>query len=260
MAWKDNRAWDKVIERSGEIVVEGENASDDRPTTAYLRRPEQLICDTNAWQAPRNKREGELQTLLKDAGASETRSEPRLPRDELRAEAADRLGLTLLNVAREDLLELVREGRRFVPEGIGFNHVMVANPQRHGGCAPPTPVTAQIQIPGVPGQGQVRTIAVLDTGILPDAQNAPFPVDPNSDTEPPSPGSPAEGHGTMVAGVISRYAGGARILVKQVLNMPAGEADELEIAAALSALPPEVEVINASFGGRAGRRCADARA
>jgi hypothetical protein len=250
--WQDNPAWDDAIKASDEIVVDGEHALDDRPTTEFLRRPGQLICDTIAWREPRTKDQESLRNLLREAGAGETISEPRLPRDELRARAADRLGLTLLNVAKDDLLELVRAGRRFVPEGIGFNHVMVANPQRHGGCGPPTKVTeAKAQIPGVAGEGPVRMIAVLDTGISPDAQSAPFPVDPNSDPEPPSPGSPAEGHGTMVAGVISRYVGGARILVKQVLNMPAGEADELEIALALGALPPEVEVINASFGGRA---------
>jgi hypothetical protein len=252
VSWQDNHEWNGVVAASGEIVVEGAHASDDRPTTAYLRRPEQLICDTIAWREQRNEEERALRNLLDEAGASETRSEPRLPRDELRAEAAERLGLTLLNVPREDLLELVRAGRRLVPDGIGVNHVMVANPQRHGGCTKPKPIKRPLaEIPGPTVEGPVRTIAVLDTGILPDAQNAPFPVDPSSDTEPASPGSPAEGHGTMVAGVISRYAGGARILVKAVLNMPAGEADELEIAAALSALPPDVEVINASFGGLA---------
>jgi hypothetical protein len=55
----------------------------------------------------------------------------------------------------------------------------------------------------------------------------------------------------MVAGVLRRFAPGASLLMRRVLNMPLGEADELEVAGALAALPPDVDVVNASFGGPA---------
>ena len=69
-----------------------------------------------------------------------------------------------------------------------------------------------------------------------------------SDHEDTVPG-PAVGHGTMVAGVIATYAPGATLVIRRVLDSPLGEADELEIADALDALPTNLDVINASFGG-----------
>jgi subtilisin family serine protease len=125
---------------------------------------------------------------------------------------------------------------------------VIANPQRYGGDTEPTvpdPATVEFH------QGRVaqdaKTIAVLDTGL---AADVPFDVEPDPDLEPESQDSPAAGHGTMVAGVVARYAPTARILIRRVLNMPLGDADELEVAAALDALP-HVDIVNASFSGPA---------
>ena len=248
MPWQDDTAWDDAIEGSPEIAVGGTRTDDGRRSTEFLHRPGQLLCDTGVWTNPRDPDEEGLRARLDAVGAAETRGEPRLPRDDQRAEAADRLGLTLLNVPGDELPELVRAGRQVVPDAFAFNHVVIANPQRFGGCAPPQRLDhASVQIGGVVPQQGARTVAVLDTGIV---ENAPFAVHPDSDVEPAGAGGPAAGHGTMVAGVVARYAPAASVLVKRVLNLPLGDADELEIAAALAALP-EVDIVNASFGGPA---------
>jgi hypothetical protein len=245
--WQDNEAWDAAIDRSTEIAIGGGRTDDGRPTTEYLYRPGQLVCDTGVWRNPRGPDQERVRGRLEAARAHETVGAPRFDRDDLRARVAGSLGLTLLNVLGAELSPIVNEARRLAPGALAFNHVMVAAPQRHGGCSPPTPLTqASVQIPGrvVAVAQPQRTVAVLDTGV---AAGIGW-VDPDSDIEPAAPGSPAAGHGTMVAGVIARYAPTARILVKQVLDMPLGVADELEIADALATLP-NVDVVNASFGG-----------
>jgi subtilisin family serine protease len=95
------------------------------------------------------------------------------------------------------------------------------------------------------------TVAVLDTGI---AKETPFPVvaDPG-DVEPVVEQpvghlGPAVGHGTFVAGIVSRTAPGATLVVRRVLGGPDGVADELEVAAKLLDLPA-ADVVNMSFGG-----------
>jgi Subtilase family len=247
VAWLDYPEWDAAIEASGEISVDGVR-TDDRRSSISLRRPGQLICDTGVWLQPIGEQEDALRRRLGAAGAAETRSAPRLERDSLRADVADRLGLTLLNVADEEALELYREGRRLAPDALSLNHVLIANPQRHGGCARPKRLdAATVDIPSAAPPPDGRTVAVLDTGIV---EGAPFAVLPDPDIEPPAPDGLAKGHGTMVAGVLRRFAPAAQILIKRVLRMPLGDADELEIAAALAELPP-VDIVNASFGGPA---------
>jgi subtilisin family serine protease len=243
--WHDNGPWDERLGSSNDIAVAG-TRRDERRSTVFLRRPGQMVCDSGVWNDPADEDERELRERLGAAGAEETRGAPQRERDELRADAADRLGLTLLNVPDEQQLELFREGRRLVPDAFSFNHVLVAGPQRFGGDAPPEDTEASVDIPAAAAKG-TKTIAVLDTGIV---EGAPFSVLPDPDIEPAVADSPAAGHGTMVAGVVRRYAPSALILIKRVLNMPLGEADELEIAAALNALPP-VDIVNASFGGPA---------
>ena len=248
MPWANNPLWDQRIAESPDTIAVAGTRTDDERSTEFLRRPGQMVCDSGVWANPTGEQETELRGRLGDAGAEETRGAPRLERDGERADAADRLGLTLINVTDDAQIDLFREGRRLVPDALGFNHVMIAGPQRFGGDAPPVGIPeATVVIPSGEAQG-ARTIAVLDTGIV---ENPPFAVLPDAEIEPPAPpDSPALGHGTMVAGVIRRFAPAASILVRRVLNMPLGEADELEVAAALHALPP-VDIVNASFGGPA---------
>jgi hypothetical protein len=246
MPWQDNPGWDEQISGSDVVAIDGEFL--EHRSTVSLRRPGQMVCDKRLWEDPRDNREEELRELLRGAGADETRNAPRLERDDRRIDAADRLGLTLLNVEDEAQPALFRDGRRLVPDALEYNHVMVAGPQRFGGDAVPVPLgELSVDIPDEEAVGP-WTVAVLDTGFV---ANTPIDVRSDSDIEPASAGSPAEGHGTMVAGVLRRFAPTATLVVKQVLNMPLGEADELEVADALNALPPEIDVVNASFGGPA---------
>ena len=252
MPWEHNDAWDDAIEASPDVIAVAGTRSANRRSTVFLRRPGQMICDSGVWNDPSDTGEEQLRGLLGGAGAEETRGAPRLDRDGERADVADRLGLTLLNVPDDEQLTLFREGRRLVPDALAFNHVLVAGPQRFGGDGVPKSIPeaeAQVEIPSAEAGG-AKKVAVLDTGFI---DGAPFSVLSESDIEPPvaGPANPAMGHGTMVAGVLRRFAPNASILVKRVLNMPLGEADELEVAAALGALPPGIDVVNASFGGPA---------
>jgi hypothetical protein len=250
MPWQDNAEWTNALANNPEIGVGGGRTDDGRRSTEFLFRPGQLVCDSAVWNDPRDPGEAAVRDGLVNAGARETRSDQRMERDDERAAAAELLDLTLLNVDG-DPLALAREARNTVPDIVGLNHVIVAGPQRFGGDAPPVsvvPPTVQIPGAGPASQGPAKTVAVLDTGIV---DNAPFPVEPGSDLEPTGVGGFAEKHGTMVAGVIARFAPAAKILVKQVLRLPLGEADELEVVAALDALPHGIDVINASFGGPA---------
>ena len=249
MPWERNLEWDAQIAASPDVVAVAGTRSDDRRSTVYLRRPGQMICDSGVWNAPRDNEERALRALLGAAGAEETRGAPRLDRDDERADAADRLGLTLLNVPDEQQPEIFREGRRLVPDALAYNHVMIAGPQRFGGDGVPEEIgELTVGIPATEGAGD-RKVAVLDTGFLADA---PFSVLPDSDIEPAAPDpNPARGHGTMVAGVLRRFAPSASILVRRVLKVPLGEADEMEVAKALEAVPDDVDIVNASFGGPA---------
>jgi subtilisin family serine protease len=243
MPWQDDAAWTDALGASADIIVGGERR-EDGTSTEFLFRPDQLLCDDFVWTRPRNSAEEEMRTRLRDAGADE------LSGDDDRIGTAERLGLKLLTVPSDAAHDLVRTSRDVAPDSVNFNHVLVANPQRYGGCAPPV-LLAQppgVAIPGTGPEGATLKIAVLDTGI---AEGVTF-VDPASDTEPAGfSNEGAIGHGTMVAGAIARTAAGATILVKQVLEPPLGVADELQIARALDELPADVDVINASFGGPA---------
>jgi subtilisin family serine protease len=56
------------------------------------------------------------------------------------------------------------------------------------------------------------------------------------------------GHGTFIAGVVLQCAPGATVVAKKVFN-PIGFVDDTELAAALNALPANIQVINLSLGG-----------
>jgi hypothetical protein len=244
MPWQDDDGWDVALESTDDISVGGERRQDGT-STEFLFRRDQLLCDSTVWTDPRNPAEREVRGRLREADANEISSD-----EDARAGMADRLGLRLLKVPSDAAHGLVRTSRDIVPDVVGFNHVLVANPQRYGGCAPPVLVEEGpfVDIPGSPAEAAALKIAVLDTGIV---ENVPFNFDPASDIEPSGSGGQATGHGTMVAAIVARFAGGATILVKQVLSVPLGAADEMQIAMALDALPRDVDVINASFGGPA---------
>ena len=242
----DNTAWDEALESNPDVVrVAGVPSPEGRPTTEVLHRPGELIVDRDVYAARRADHRG-ARELLDRSGA-------RLVEEGDRAASAERLGLRLLEVDRDaDLVGIVREGRRFAPQGIGLVTVLTACPQRHGGCAPPQPVATSVDIPGSDDAGAGITVGVLDTGIF---ESAPFPFEAGSEDiepvaeDPPGTFGPGVGHGTMVAGVIARYAPGARLVIRKVLDTPLGVADELEIAQAIADLPHDVDIVNASFGG-----------
>ena len=143
-----------------------------------------------------------MRGLLGGAGAEETRGAPRLDRDGERADIADRLGLTLLNVPDDEQLTLFREGRG-LSRRLAFNHVLVAGPQRFGGDGCPRRSRRPRRRSRSRRRGGGRKkVAVLDTGFI---DGAPFSVLSESDIEPPvaGPTNPAMGHGTMVAGMLA---------------------------------------------------------
>jgi subtilisin family serine protease len=238
--WQDNERWDRALEESRDTIGIG---NEGQPGNEFLYRPDQLLCDAAVWTDPRDADEADIRARLEDGDATDS------PEDDIRNPAAERLGLRLLSVPPDQTQRLVNEARAIRAGMVGFNHVLVANPQRYGGCAPPAPIGSRSTVP-IPGTetGTTLKVAVLDTGIR---EGVAFNFDPASDLEPPGFEDFAAGHGTMVAGVIARYSGGATILVRHVLKPPLGVADELEIANALDSLDDDVDVINASFGGPA---------
>lgn len=256
MPWLDNVAWDDAIEASDRIAI-GTALPDPEATgdsTEVLHRPGELLVDTKVWEDPDHP----IRRRLDDNGVRSLGEEPRDGRDRVRAQTADDLGLRLLLIEGRNPIGLVAESRASDQdaEGLSIVHVGTVTPQRHGGCAPPQLVEPSLAIPdpGRSGGAGVR-IAVLDTGI---ADPAPADIDLEVrgpvdvevlDAPRPGPYGPAVGHGTMVAGVIATYAPDATLVIRRVFETPLGEADELEIAAALDALPDDLNIINASFGG-----------
>jgi len=254
MPWLDNPAWDDAIEASMRIAIGTALAGRAvaHESSEVLHRPGELLCDTAVWEDLVHP----VRQRLDANGARLLSVAPRDERDERRAAAAERLGLRLLLADARNPVGLLTEARMGDPEAeaLSVNHVAIASPQRHGGCAPPRQIDASAAIPGVSTQGGGLRIAVLDTGFV-DPAPARFAIERRGpedfevlDAPVPGPYGPAVGHGTMVAGVIATHVPAATLVVRRVLDTPVGDADELEIADALDALPP-VDIVNASFGG-----------
>jgi subtilisin family serine protease len=249
MPWEDNLAWDDAIAEDPDIAIGGHRENE------FLYRPRQLVCDKTVWEAPRDERERGIRGRLGDADARSLTEQPQSDDEVRRGQAADRLDLHLLDVPRGDVVRLADDGREQARVPLDLVHVVTANPQRHGGHGKPQPIpeppafTFTTAAPANAGQG--KTIAVLDTGITGSASR-PFPVQgpAPADVEPVGVTGEATGHGTMVAGVIAQFAPGATLVIRRVLSVPLGVADEIDIAHALDALPA-VDIVNASFGGRA---------
>jgi subtilisin family serine protease len=261
MSWTDNTAWDALLEADPRIAIgSGFGPADPnrRPeSTEVLYRPGELLVA----HTPRDAADRAVRAEIAAANPRSLRDSTD-ERDRRRAGIADRLGLELIQLEDRDPLGLLRDLRR---SGIrtrraSLNHVFVACPQRHGGDSPPDPITDSNELLTIPPtgarDGQGVTIGVLDTGIVDptDVQFA-FGVRDSQDHDtitPPGSGpyDPGVGHGTLVAGVIARYAPGAALEIRRVLDNPGGVADELDIAADLEVFENDnFDFVNASFSG-----------
>jgi subtilisin family serine protease len=249
MPWQDLDTWDSALDASPEVTFT--NLED-----GFGYRPRQIVVPAPIWETPRNADEETVRGQLADAGA--TLIGGGSDRAGRKGDAAARLELRLVEVSEGvEVASIIDDARQSRRVGIAYNHVVVANPQRHGGCSPPIPTNRRpspVTEPQEAGAG--KTIVVLDTGspMPPQVANA---IVRQADIEPPlaSPATEEEplavGHGTMVADVVARNAPGAAIHIRRVLETPLGVADELDIALALDELPDDVDIVNASFGGRA---------
>jgi subtilisin family serine protease len=240
MPWIDNSAWDDAIERDQNVAID--------PTRGFAYRPTHVVVPETVWDPARRSGRGQaVFEQLRRAGAEPIAGITTEPRGERKATTAARFGLRFVRVADPAAVPAIVEGAR--DEGVAYNHVLFADPQRHGGCAPPQLLSAALESATPADAGVGKSVAVLDTGM---AASRPVEVDGDlqpDQIEPDAPAGPAHGHGTMVAGVVQRNAPGARILVRRVLDQ-LGVVDELDVALALADLP-QVAVINLSFGGRA---------
>lgn len=106
-------------------------------------------------------------------------------------------------------------------------------------------------------------VIVLDTGLASSTYHSsslvallPLLDCPDTDGDQPDVDAdldldPAAGHGTFIAGLIQQVAPGASIGIRRVLH-PEGDGDEVQIAAAIDALPQPPDtgaLLNLSFGG-----------
>ena len=247
MPWQDNGAWDEALQADADLII---------AEAGFAYRPRQIIVAAPVWDTPRNAAEETVRTRLDDAGARLIRGGT-TPGGR-KGEIAAGLDLRLVEVGEDvDVAPIIDAGRADERVEIAYNHVIVANPQRHGGCSPPI-LTHRPPSPVMrpPDAGAGMTIVVLDTG-SPDPPRVANATLRDADIEPPValPATEDEplavGHGTMVAEVVARNAPGVQILIRRVLKTPLGVADELDIGLALDELPDGVNIVNASFGGPA---------
>jgi hypothetical protein len=158
-----------------------------------------------------------------------------------------------------ELRKLAGEGR------VGVNHAYAANaesipvigqPKLHGGAGEdPAPAPA---VGDSSGDGRVVRVAVVDTGLDPAAMTLPLFRDhqrhglhePDPVYENPAAGQIGlmGGHGTVVAGIIARYARQVHLSSIQVLSV-AGVTDDHTLADAVQrAFDGGAELVNLSLG------------
>jgi hypothetical protein len=107
---------------------------------------------------------------------------------------------------------------------------------------------------GQPGAG-VR-VAVLDSGVVTGHAWLGTRAEPLTPADVEQPQfvngnlHRDSGHGTFIAGVVLQCAPGAKVVAMKVFQ-PIGFVDDTQLAAALSAVPANVQVINLSLGGPA---------
>jgi len=184
-----------------------------------------------------------------------------------------RLGLVLLDLDEHDvehrpvpgLVDELHEGweQEVVPQAVP-NHVFGPCSHLHLNGSSPEPTDwapealPPLEQAGQPGEGIV--VALLDTGFDEDKEYSWFGGRVTGEAEAPITDRfgrllPNAGHGTFVAGVVTRYAPGARVLVKRVFDDD-GIVDDWTAATTLADLAdadPTVHVVNMSIGAFARR-------
>ncbi len=214
------------------------------PGRGFLYRRQRVLIHPDVLEGKRSDSRYALE-LLGRANAEYAEDAPR--------RASQAVGLELLDVDRQVALpSFIRSLRRVIPGAASLEHILVADPHRFHGCDPAEPADRPGDIPGSDASaGAGLTAAVLDTGLWEGwgltasagaAEAEVFDADGDQLLDAPA------GHGTFVTSIIERYAPGAKVIARKVLQGPAGMASELEVAQALLDLP-EVDVINCSFGG-----------
>ncbi len=119
--------------------------------------------------------------------------------------------------------------------------------------ARPATAPAHLPEPAPVGNG-APTVLVLDTGLpvaetLPRSLAAAITQQPNDQPDSNRDGrlDPVAGHGTFIAGIISRLSPGCRVIVHPVLT-GFGDGQEGEVARVLRSYAGKVDLVNLSFG------------
>jgi hypothetical protein len=218
-----------------EILERPDVALHDGAGGPFLYRPGQIVVDAESVDR--------LGDLLGDYGAE--------PDDD--ADVQSGTGIRRFRCRPgADVLELVERARAIAPGAIAPNHIILGAPARIGGPAGPAAVApAPSDIPGLGQDGTGHTIAVLDTGISgSDVTTMATGDDVDElDAEPDAALDLEAGHGTFIAGIISRIAPSAQIRSIRVLDSY-GIGDDVGIASGLLRSRGD-QVINLSLGGPA---------
>ena len=122
MPWLDNEDWDEALTSGPEVVLSGGTGP------KFLFRQGELIVPEPVWIAT-SGRLGEARAQIAGVGAREINSTEDGARQARKADEATRLGFRYVAV-QGDVDELVAANRDV---GVTYNHIVVANPQRHGG-------------------------------------------------------------------------------------------------------------------------------
>ncbi len=103
-----------------------------------------------------------------------------------------------------------------------------------------------------PDDGKGVKIAVLDTGLFTHPWLTAVQHDPSAadvwDVDHNGYADNESGHGTFIAGLILQIAPAAEVFVVKVLDSN-GVGDDLTVATAMEALPPDIDIVNLSLGG-----------
>ena len=141
------------------------------------------------------------------------------------------------------------------PLRVSPNHVLVGfgHPLPFPG-GPPRP--ARLELAPLPksSAGRYAQVAILDTGV--DDSHPWFGSrarpHTNGDKERPPSGRTAQlktyaGHGTFIAGVVLQHAAAAQLHVRKAFEAD-GFISDTDVAKLIAALPPEINIVNLSFG------------
>lgn len=232
----NSAAWEQAIRQRRDVGRFGGDADGG----AVLYTPGRLLVDTQAAATD------EVREELRRSYAREC--------EEPASEIAKSLGLTLLTVADNQLIETVRAIRAVAPGAASLDHVLVPGPLRGHGDDLPVASDDPGDIPGDDSSaGEGLTIHVLDTGLA--AQTPLNATVAAADAEIEDEDGDrrrdhAAGHGTHVAGIVARTAPGAKLVARRALTTPVGLVTELAAARAIAeAGAAGADIINCSFGG-----------